>query len=643
MSDTFSGMSDADLQTLHQSLWGINPSGLSDAELQAAHQALPPAHAPQMEGWQREVALPASNIAKGLTSFVGLPGDILRGVGYLGGKQAESQLAGNPIPSGVLEMPTGADQTGNMAWPTTAGGLVPQGNQVMEGRAPIVAPTGHNPIDTESLLGHTQSLGITDRPDLEPQNARERYEAAGAQGLGMAAPLLVTGGLSGSSAVPSVIKGGLQAIGGGLGSQAGADVGGAIGGTPGEIAGSLAGGLIGGRLAPGGKVAGSYLPTRMDKETTDLARAAQEHYDLPISIGQATSSPFIKYLNSWAGRMPFSGSGAFAEKQQETFNRGIGKSFGEDAGKITPEVLDRAQQRIGGVMNGVAARSAVPFDNQIRTDLTNTVNLANTAGLQTGQAEAIARQADNIARIALQNGGTLAPGVNVASLAPGELLAHVTGGTIPGHVYQNLTKRGEALDLLQGNRSTTSGQLGGQIKDALDGGLLRGASPEDVKALREARTQYKALKTVEPLTMRADAVGGATPSTGDISPAALLARVRQQYPTAARQGLGEIPLKDLAQIGQRFLKEPPSSGTSERLGAGGLMHTVTGALAAGGAEAAHGAGLPLHLIVPAAAAGLAGPRIVSGVLRQQALPTSYSPFGFGFLGSYPQITNGGQR
>lgn len=643
MSGTFSGMSDADLQTLHQSLWGISPNGLSDADLQAVHQATQPAHAPQMEGWQREVAFPASNVAKGLTSLVGLPGDIIRGVGYLGGKQAEGQLAGNPMPAGVAEQPTGADLSGNMAWPTTAGGLVPQGNQMLEGRVPIAAPTGHNPIDTETLLGLTQKAGITDRADLVPQGNRERYEAAGAQGIGMAAPMLLTGGLSGSSAVPSIVKGALQAVGGGLGGEAGADLGGAIGGAPGAVVGSTMGGLIGGRLAPGGKVAGSYLPTRMDKETTDLARAALEHYDLPISIGQATNSPFVKYLNSWASRMPFSGSGAFAEKQQETFNRGIGKSFGEDAGKITPEVLDRAQTRIGGVMNDVAARSAVPFDNQIRTDLTNTVNLANTAGLQTGQAEAIGRQADNIARVALQNGGTLAPGVNVANLAPGELLAHVTGGLIPGNVYQNLTKRGEALDLLQGSRSTTSGQLGGQIKDALDSGLLRGATPEDVQALREARAQYKALKTVEPLTMRADAVGGATPSTGDISPAALLARVGQQYPTAARQGLGEIPLKDLAQIGQRFLKEPPSSGTSERLGAGGLMHTVTGALAAGGAEAAHGAGLPLHLIVPAAVAGIAGPRVVSGALRQQAVPSTYSPFGFGFLGAYPQITNGGQR
>jgi len=348
----------------------------------------------------------------------------------------------------------------------------------------------------------------------------------------------------------------------------------------------------------------------MDAETEALAQAAAQH-GINISTGQASSSPFVRFLDSWARRMPFSGYGGMDETQQTAFNRALTNTFGENAGKVTPQVLDSAYNRIGGVMNDVAARSHAPYDPQLEGELANARRLADMAGLQPGQSEAIGRQIDNIANIASQN-----------------------NGLIPGNVYQNLTKRGEALDLLQGNRSTTSGQIGGQIRDALDAALTRGASPADVAALREARTQYKALKTVEPLTMRADVVGGATPTTGDISPAALLSRVNQQYPTAARQGLGQIPLKDLAQVGQRFLKEPPSSGTAERVTMGKLAEL--GGLMVAPMVSEHAG---IHPAV--AAAGLAGtfgaPRIVGSMLRSPAIQP-ITPFGAALMGAYPQLT-----
>lgn len=555
----------------------------------------------QMTGWQREVALPASNIAKGAVSLAGIPGDLLRAAGYVGGKQAESQLAGNPFPPGVAGTPPAA-------WPTSAGDVLPQGNQVMEGRAPVTPPSGHNPFDTESLLQQTQKLGLTDRPDLTPQDARERYEAAAAAGVGAAAPAILAGGAS----LPGMAKALLQAGAGGAGGELGGTVGGAVGGPPGRAVGTLGGALLGGVLSPGGGGLGRVVPNGMDAETAALADAAAGH-GIGISTGQASSNPFVKYADSWARRMPFSGYGSFDTNQQTAFNRALSGTFGEDAPKITPDVIQNAYSRIGGTMNAIAGRTNAPLDNTLQTDLANTLRLARTAGLQPGQTEAIERQIQNISDVANQN-----------------------NGFIPGHVYQNLTKRGEALDLLQGSRSTTSGQLGGQIRDALDSALTRGATPEDVAALTQARTQYKALKTVEPLTMRADAVGGVSPSTGDISPAGLLSRVNQQYPTAARQGVGQIPLKDLAQIGQRFLKEPPSSGTAERLTIGGL------------GEAAATLGAPFfseHVgIHPATAAATLGgtfavPRIVGSVLRSPVSPP-LSPLGNALMGAYPQLTNG---
>ena len=137
--------------------------------------------------------------------------------------------------------------------------------------------------------------------------------------------------------------------------------------------------------------------------------------------------------------------------------------------------------------------------------------------------------------------------------------------------------------------------------------------------LREARGQYKAMKTIEPLVEKS--------TTGDVSPAGLMQAVRGSYNGMAYGGGGA--LGDLARVGQRFLKEPPSSGTAERLQAGataGKIGNTIGTLGAlGGATmGAHEAAPYLspyvspEMILPTLA-GMAGSfgagRIASSVLR----------------------------
>ena len=612
-----SHISDADLSALYQPSSPL--AGMSDADLSALHAQ----NVPQITGAAREVAMPASNVAKGVISALALPGDVARGVTMLGGAKAVGDLQGNPFPDAQSNY--GASMAPRQM-------VTPQMLAAAPGRSDIPAPTGHNPLDSESLYGLGKLAGVIDRPDLQPQSAREKYEGAAFQGVGAALPMIATGGAQPISALAkSLMQGGAA----GAGSAIGGDLGAAVGGVPGQVIGTGLGALAGARQAPGGggNIA-SLIPSGMDAETAALAQVARNH-GINVSLGQASSTPFVKYADSVARRMPFSGYGNFDRGQQAAFNSAVTKTFGENADKITPAVLDAAQTRIGGVMNGVAARTSAPFDSALQGELGHINDLAVMSGLQPGQADAVGRQLDNIAGHALQNGGSLAPGVSIQKLQPGELIRHVTGGTIPGNVYQNLTKRGEALDLLQGNRSTTAGQLGGQIRDSLDSALSRGASPADLALLQDARTQYKALKTVQPLTMRADALGGATPTTGDISAAGLLGRVNQQYPTAAMQGLGEIPLKDLAQVGQRFLKEPPSSGTSERMSVGHLAE-LGGALAA--PLLGEHAGVPLSYSVPPLAAAMIAPRMIGSVMRSPALPAGdQTPLLNALMGGSPQI------
>ena len=157
--------------------------------------------------------------------------------------------------------------------------------------------------------------------------------------------------------------------------------------------------------------------------------------------------------------------------------------------------------------------------------------------------------------------------------------------------------------------------------------------------MQQARTQYKALKTVEPLTLRADAAGGVTPSTGEVSPAALLGRVSQQYDNAARAQPGQIPLLDLARIGQRFLKEPPSSSTAERLG---VMQIAKGVGSLGlGAAGLHEAGAGVENLPYLLGAG-AAMRFGASTLRAPAI-TPRAPFINGLFGVYPELAPGTGR
>lgn len=356
-----------------------------------------------------------------------------------------------------------------------------------------------------------------------------------------------------------------------------------------------------------GQVGGSYATSKLsnallrgtsvgiDPETRALAQVGIDN-NIPVPVGKATDSRFIHAADSVMRSLPFSGYGKQDAKVQENFVRAVTKQMGEDSPKLTGNVIAQAYDRIGSVFEGVANRTKVALDPQLQNDLARISSLAADAGLDASQVTAINRRIDHIWDAGVKN-----------------------NGTIPGDVYQTLTKRGEALDLLQGNRSTTSGQLAGQIRDALDEALARSASPADVAALKEARTQYKVLKTVEPLTLRADTPGVVMPSTGEINPAALLGRVQQQYKNAARADVGELPILDLARFGQRFVKEPNTSMTSERSNISNMMRaapTVAAALLGGGVVAG-GANIPTAAAVAGTTAAL--PRVVGSLLRSESL------------------------
>ena len=112
------------------------------------------------------------------------------------------------------------------------------------------------------------------------------------------------------------------------------------------------------------------------------------------------------------------------------------------------------------------------------------------------------------------------------------------------------------------------------------------------------------MKTIEPLVAKT--------TTGDVSPALVMARAMANDPQMAYSGGG--PLGDLARIGQQFLKTPANSATLERLGMMRLLGNAGQIGAAGlglGGAAYVGAALP-------AAASLGG-SLIAGRLAGSAL------------------------
>lgn len=293
------------------------------------------------------------------------------------------------------------------------------------------------------------------------------------------------------------------------------------------------------RLLGGG---GAVNPLR-----ADLARTAIDQYGIPLRGSQITDSPSVKFLDSVLTRTPFSGMGDRGGEQASAFTRAVSNSFGEDAENLTPGVIQAAKSRIGQVFDHVASNTTIRADNQFLNDLSSVESEARTV-LPAGEVTPLQNQIDAI-------------------------LSKTQGnGTISGETYQALTRKGAPLDRAMESDNPNIAHYAGQLRDALDSALQRSAPPAMQDALTQAKYQWKNLRTIQPIVAKAGAAS-------QVSPALLMGRVTSVYgPDAVSTGRAG-DLGDLAKIGQTFLKEAPSSGTSERLGAMALLGEAGGLIA----------------------------------------------------------------
>jgi hypothetical protein len=349
--------------------------------------------------------------------------------------------------------------------------------------------------------------------------------------------------------------------------------------------GAIFGGLGGAAFHSLGNVLTS--PGGISKQVADLAALARDKFGINIRPGQISSAPAMNFLDSVVNKLPMSGGAAANDAQQAAFNRAVSNTFGEDADRITPDVMDAARKRLGQTFESVANRVPnIPLDQSLIGDLVSTGRDAQQV-LQPQEMAPLKAQLINIANAYGKNGG------------------------ITGDQYLALTRANAPLDRLMKNDNSNISFYARQIREALDDSMQRGAPPDVASDLATARAQYHALKTVEPVAAKA--------TTGDVSPALLLGAVRNNYGNVAYGGGGD--LAELGRIGQRFLKPPPSSGTSERAGwmlaldkAKDIAAPLAGLGAAGGAAATAG----ISPLAGAAGYGVAVP-VLGAVSRNRLL------------------------
>jgi hypothetical protein len=433
-------------------------------------------------------------------------------------------------------------------------------NAIGDGKAagqPIV------PTYSRAMKGFADTTGV---PNYQPNTEMGRILMGGASALPTAA--------LDPWALPA-------AFGAGAGGQAAAD---ALPQHP--LAAALIGAALGGGTA---QKAASFAsaPTRIAGEVNPqlaqtLADARANGINIPAP--QVSPNQFTRTAFNQSSHLPFSGSEGARDANQVAFNRALAGTMGEDAERITPAVMAQAKQRIGGVFDGVASRTTIPVDNQLMSDLQAVVdNARQTAGADS--MPAIERAAMNV----------LDTGANNA-------------GYIGGDQFISLTSKNGLIGRMQGASNADIKQAGGALREVLNDALARNATPDDVAALGQARSQWKAMRTIEDLAEKAGA-------TGNISGPSLMTPARMSYGDMAYSGGGQMGA--LARIGQ-LMKEPPSSETANRAL---VNHLVTGIGGAALAGAGGGAGEMLagHLgAALAGAGGFAANRLANAAMRSPA-------------------------
>lgn len=305
---------------------------------------------------------------------------------------------------------------------------------------------------------------------------------------------------------------------------------------PARVAGAVLGGSPG-AIGAIGKSVGSKFAEALAPEDAALV-SKYEEMGGHLRPGQYIPSNFMRQGDAVMADTPWPRVSGFAAdsktavlpaQQADEFNRFLSRSFGEDAPRITDEVVQSARKRIGDVYETVLPNNVIKDTPEIRAALDSVESDIAKA--------APAMEPKDLTRI---------------SATVNRIRSQLTEDGIPGKLYQEYRKRGGLLDELTASTSSALQGAAKSIRTALDDAFISQAKPEDAAALLKAKEQYRNLETLAPLAAKAP--------TGNVNPGAVLGAVNKEFGSPGKAG----DLGTLARVGAAFLKAQPSSGTAER-------------------------------------------------------------------------------
>jgi hypothetical protein len=299
-----------------------------------------------------------------------------------------------------------------------------------------------------------------------------------------------------------------------------------------------------------GKAAGSAaakaLP-EVDPATAALARDAHA-MGFRLTPDQVVGGKYAKAIGEGAANLPLSGSNL--KYNRDVFTQNVAKLAGVEGDKLTRKAFGDATKKVGSGIGDLNNKYDLPIDKsfvpQLRTEAR-------------GQSPEVA---------------------NAVNYFAGRIAKNTEGGNLNGTVFRRIN-----TELNNRIKATSNGDLKyalGNMQDKLLDLQQAQMSLADKAALQGLRRTYAIQRTIEPLVAKSP--------TGDVAPSALLGAItstKAGKAAAARGASGD--LGKLADIGQRFLKENPSSGTAERSWAQGVPSALGGL--AGGTAGVAGAGL----------------------------------------------------
>ncbi|MFP7721414.1 hypothetical protein [Lysobacter sp. A3-1-A15] len=281
----------------------------------------------------------------------------------------------------------------------------------------------------------------------------------------------------------------------------------------GGLAGGAAHGAVAGLSALGRRAANAVAP-----EVRQLAGRAQQ-MGIPLHASQVSQSLPVKVAASAGKYLPFSGYQRAAHRQQEGFNRAVGRTFGADAPRLSDDVMTKARRGLSGQFEEIYNRNAVPLTERAARKLLS-IETEASRRLTNDQAQVLRNQMDDI-------------------------LSNADGGVLSGQKYQAVRTK---LRKAEGNDKL--GLAVRELRMALDDIASESVGPQDAATLKALRSGWANMRTTEKALQQVAGAGG------DIRPASLWPLVRNG---------STQEMRELARMGQTLLKDPiADSGTAQR-------------------------------------------------------------------------------